>query len=163
LREDIQLSPASFFRVHLWDLENRVCAGVVAARLQLRTQHSNLVPERQPTNILLPSPLEARLHHSISYQEHNNTDKAGDMSPMLDRFVEEPRRAGHFNSMWAKGFGRGHHLVGRQPGQYNAAPAQQQANEVQPMKQEHIGSQGQQVTISTVQEQDLAQVGAWTK
>jgi hypothetical protein len=31
-------------------------SGVVAARLQMRTQHSNLVPERQPTNILLLSP-----------------------------------------------------------------------------------------------------------
>ena len=53
-------------------------SGVVAARLQLRTQHSNLVPERQPTNILLLSPLKARLHPSISRQEHstdNNTDK----------------------------------------------------------------------------------------
>jgi hypothetical protein len=82
---------------------------------------------------------------------------------MLDRFVGEPHRAGHFNSMWAQSFGRDHHLVGRQPGQYNAAPAQQQANEVQPKEQEHIGSQGQQITISTAQEQDLAQVGAWTK
>ena len=141
-------------------------SGVVATRLQLRTQHPNLVLERQPTNILLLSPLEARLHHSISRLEHNtdsNTDKAGDMSPMLDRFVGEPHRAGHFNSMWGQSFGRDHHLVGRQPGQYNAAPAQQQANKVQPTEQEHIGSQGQQVVISTVQEQDLAQVGAWTK
>ena len=85
------------------------------------------------------------------------------MSPMLDRFVGEPRRAGHFNSMWGQSFGRDHHLVGRQPGQHNVAPAQRQANEVQPKEQEHIGSQGQQVTISMVQEQDLAQVGAWTK
>ena len=140
--------------------------GVVAARLQLRTQHPNRVPERQPTNILLLSPLKARLHPSISRQEHstdNNTDKTGDMSPMLDRFAGEPHRAGHFNSMWGQSFGRDHHLVGRHPGQYNAAPAQQQANEVQPKEQEHIDNQGQQVTISTVQEQDLAQVGAWTK
>jgi hypothetical protein len=141
-------------------------SGAVAARLQLRIQHPNLVPEGQPTNILLLSPLEARLHHSISCKEHstdNNTDKAGDMSPMLDRFVGESHRAGHFNSMWGQSFGRDHGLVGRQPGQHNAAPAQQQANEAQPMKQEHTGSQGQQVIVSTAQEQDLAQVGAWAK
>ena len=85
------------------------------------------------------------------------------MSPMLDRFVGEPCQAGYFNSMWAQSAAQDPHLVGRQPGQYNAAPAQRQANEVQPMEQEHISHQGQQVTISTVQEQDLAQVGAWTK
>jgi len=85
------------------------------------------------------------------------------MSPMLDRFMGEPRRAGHFNSMWAQSFAQDLHLVGLQLGQYNAASAQRQANEVQPMEQEHIGSQSQQVIISTVQEQDLTQVGAWTK
>ena len=93
----------------------------------------------------------------------SNTHKAGAKSPMLDRFVGEPRRAGHFNSLWAQSVAQDLHLVGRQPGQYHAAPAQRQANEVQPMQQEHISSQGQQVTISAVQEQDLAQVGAWTK
>ena len=141
-------------------------SGVVAARLQLEHNSLILFQRDSQTNILRLSPLEARLHQSISYQEHStdsNTDKAGDMSPMLDRFVGEPRRAGHFNSMWGQSFGRDHRLVGRQPGQYDVAPAQRQANEVQPMEQEHIGSQGQQVTISTVQEQDLAQVGAWTK
>ena len=85
------------------------------------------------------------------------------MSPMLDRFVGEPCRAGHFNSLWVKRFAQDLHLVSRQLGQYNVAPARRQANEVQPMEQEHISSQVLQVTISTVQEQDLAQVGAWTK
>jgi hypothetical protein len=141
-------------------------SGAAAARLQRRTQHPNLVPERQPTSILLLAPREAPLHHSVPCQQRNmdnNTDKAGDMSPMLDRFMEEPHRAGHFNSMWAQSSAQDPHLVGRQPGQYNAASAQRQANEVQPMEQEHIGSQGQQVTVSTAQEQDLTQVGAWTK
>jgi hypothetical protein len=93
----------------------------------------------------------------------NNTDREGDMSPMLDRFVGEPCRVGHFNSMWAKSVAQGLHLVGHRPSQYNAAPAQRQANEVQLMEQKHVSCQGQEATISTVQEQDLAQVGAWTK
>ena len=141
-------------------------SGVVASRLRLRTQHPNLVPDRQPTNVLLLAPREAQLHHSIFCQEHsidNNTDKAGNMSPMLDRFVGEPRRAGHFNSLWAQRLAQDLRLADRQSGQYSAAPAQRQANEVQPTKQEHISSQGQQVTISTAQQQDLTQVGAWAK
>jgi len=142
-------------------------SGVVASRLQLRTQYPNVAPDRQtanqhPTTSTPRSPTP----YSISCEERsmdNNTDRAGDMSPMLDRFVGEPRRAGHFNSLWAQSFAQDLHLVGRQPGQYNAAPAQRRANEVQAMEQGHISSQGQRVTISTVQEQDLAQVGAWTK
>ena len=82
---------------------------------------------------------------------------------MLDRFVGEPRRAGHFNSMWGQSFAPDLHLVGRQSGQDNAASAQRQGNEVQRIENEHIGSQGHQVAVSTVQEKDLAQVGAWTK
>jgi hypothetical protein len=85
------------------------------------------------------------------------------MSLMLDRFVGESRRAGYFNSLWAQSFAQDLYFIRCRPGQYSAAPAQRQASEVQPMEREHIGSRSQRVTISTIQEQDLAQIGAWTK
>ena len=93
----------------------------------------------------------------------NNTDRARVMSLMLGRFVGESRRAGYFNSLWAQSFAQDLHFIRCRPGQYSAAPAQRQASEVQPMEREHIGSRSQRVTISTIQEQDLAQIGAWTK
>ena len=85
------------------------------------------------------------------------------MSPMLDRFVRESRRAGHFNSLWPQRFAQDLHFVGRLLGQYNAAAAQRQANGVESMEQEHVSSLRQRVTVSTLQEQDIAQVGAWAK
>jgi hypothetical protein len=85
------------------------------------------------------------------------------MPPMLDRFMGELRRAGHFTGFWAKRIERAGGLVGHGSGQHTAASDHRQVAEAPIAEYKPASTQGQQATTSKQQEQDVAHVGAWAK
>jgi hypothetical protein len=85
------------------------------------------------------------------------------MPPKLDRFLDEPLRAGHFTHFRAQGVDRNYHLAAHEPGQHTAPSKHQQVVGVPRTGYEPANTQRQQVTTSTEQEKDLAHIGDWTK
>ena len=83
------------------------------------------------------------------------------MSPMLDRFVSEAPRAGHFTGLCLRNTDRDNQSAGGLD-QYASASVRQHVSGVGRPEKEPACPKGEQVTTRTKQEQDLAHVGSWT-
>lgn len=85
------------------------------------------------------------------------------MPPMLDRFLDEPLRNGHFTHFWASGITPNNDLAACEVGRFPPLLEDRQVVEAPRTDHGPASTLVQGVAKKAGREQDIAHIGAWAK
>lgn len=85
------------------------------------------------------------------------------MPPMLDRFVSEPGRNGHFTQFWGQDSTQNNDLAARELDRHPALSKDRQVPKASQTDHTPASTLAHKVVSAREQKQDIAHIGAWAK